>query len=142
MAKLPRFVAERDRAIRAFAQLASDAAHGTDVRYVTSRLRYNHLDPAGREMRIASRATVRLDRQCNPSSGGANLQVQLNEPSPVRLPQGVGTTIAQVIVPQTIYELAHRCPQPNVRTHLESVVRSALLQSAASHGFAYVIAAH
>jgi hypothetical protein len=125
--------------IRSYSQAAADAIDSTDVRHVVSRLCYDNLDPNGREHRVASRGTARLDRQGNPTGGGANLQVQLNDPQEHGLPRNTRTSIAQVVVPQTIFELANNCEERNVRTHLESVVRSALLKSSQSKGRSYVI---
>jgi hypothetical protein len=57
----------------------------------------------------------------------------------IRLNQGEGTTIAQVLVPATVYRTAFSCHEANVRTHLENVTRSALLQSSSSFGSQYRI---
>ena len=85
--------------------------------------------------------TVRLDRQANTSAGAANLQIQVNNValSRIRLTQTEGTTIAQVIVPAAIFRSAFTCHELNVRSHLENVVRSALLSSYSSVGYQYTI---
>lgn len=140
MAKLPTFRAQRSTPIRGFSMPASAAANQVDVRTVVSRVNYSHLDPAGREMRIASQQTVRLDRQPNPTGGGANLQIQLNDQANAKLPKGAGTTIAQVLIPKSVYDIANTCHERNVHEHLASTVRSALLESAKSLGSAYTIA--
>ena len=59
--------------------------------------------------------------------------------SRIRLNQNEGTTIVQVIVPAAIYRSAFACHEMNVRTHLENVIRSALLSSYTSPGFQYTI---
>ncbi len=149
MAKLPHFTWAQDHVvIRGFSQRVKGLANQVEVRDVVSALRFDHLDPAGREItdignfqRKNPSITVRLDRQANTSAGDANLQVQVNNAalSRVRLNQTEGTTIAQVIVPAAIYRSAFACHEMNVRSHLESVVRSALLASYNAPGFQYTI---
>lgn len=151
MAKLPRFDAIRDGVtIRRYSARVQGLANPIEIRDVVSALRFEHLDPGGREItdignfqRQNPEISVRLDRQANASSGAANLQVQVNNAalSRSRLNQNEGTTIAQVLVPPGIYRSAFTCPEPNVRDHLENVVRSALLQSSESFGFQYTIRA-
>jgi hypothetical protein len=149
MPRLPRFGSKQDPVvIRGFSARVRALANPTEVRDVVSALRFDHLDPAGREItdignfqRRNPAITVRLDRQANTSAGAANLQVQVNDAAlgRVRLNQAEGTTIAQVIVPAAAYRAAVTCHELNVRAHLENVVRSALLASYNSHGFQYTI---
>ena len=149
MAPLPHFNSVRDTVtIRGFSSRVKGLANQADVRDVVSALQFNHLDPAGREntdignfQRRNPQITVRLDRQANTSAGAANLQVQVNKVAldRVRVNQNEGTTIAQVIVPAAIHGSALACPEMNVRTHLENVVRSALLESYNSLGCQYSI---
>lgn len=150
MAKLPQFNSARDTVmIRGYSPRVRAAANDIEIRDVVSALRFDQLDPGGREItdignfqRRNPNITVRLDRQANTSGGAANLQIQVNDAAltRLRLNQSEGTTIAQVIVPAAVYASAFNCPQTNVRAHLESVVRSALLQSVGSSGFQYTIA--
>jgi hypothetical protein len=149
MAKLPHFESVRDTVmIRGYSARVSNLANQVEIRDVVSALRFEHLDPMGREItdignfqRRNPNITVRLDRQSNTSAGAANLQVQVNNAalSRVRLNQNEGTTIAQVIVPASIYRSAVDCPEANVRTHLAHVVRAALLLSTQSFGFQFTI---
>jgi hypothetical protein len=149
MAKLPHFNSVRDNVmIRGYSQRVRGLANQIEVRGVVSAVSFDQLDPAGREItdignsqRRNPNITVRLDRQANTSTGGANLQIQVNNValSRIRLNQNEGTTIAQVIVPAAIYRSAFACPEMNVRAHLENVVRSALLSSYDSLGFQYSI---
>lgn len=149
MAKLPQFRSVQDRVmIRGFSQRVRGLADMTDVRSVVSALGFAQLDPAGREItdignfqRRNANITVRLDRQANTSAGAANLQVQVNDValSRIRLNQSEGTTIAQVLVPAAVYRTAFTCHEMNVRTHLENIVRSALLSSYNSPGFQFVV---
>jgi hypothetical protein len=148
MAKQPHFNSARDNVtIRGFSQRVRNLANQVEVRDVVSALRFDHLDPAGRELtdignfqRRNPNITVRLDRQANTSAGAANLQIQVNNVALARihLNQNEGTTIAQVIVPPAIWNSAIACP-PNVRAHLENIVRSALLSSYDSLGFQFTI---
>jgi hypothetical protein len=149
MAKLPHFNSVQDNVmIRGFSQRVRALANQVEIRDVVSALCFDHLDPGGREItdignfqRRNPTITVRLDRQANTSAGAANLQVQVNNValSRIRLNQNEGTTIAQVIVPAAIYRSAFTCREMNVRTHLENVVRSALLSSNNLLGFQYTI---
>ena len=134
--------------IRGYSQRVNGRATPIEIRDVVSALSFGQLDPAGREItdignfqRRNPNITVRLDRQSNTSAGAANLQVQVNNValSQIRLNQNEGTTIAQVIIPKAIYQAAFACPENTVRTHLENVVRSALLTSSKSFGFQYTI---
>ena len=149
MAKLPHFNSVRDDVvIRGFSQRVKNQANQVEVRDVVSALSFVHVDPGGREItdignsqRKNPNVTVRLDRQANTSAGAANLQVQVNNValSRIRLNQNEGTTIAQVIVPAAVYRAAFACHEITVRTHLENVVRSALLSSYLVPGFQYTI---
>jgi hypothetical protein len=149
MAKLPHFDSARDTVmIRGYSARVSRLAKPIEIRDVVSALRFDHLDPRGREItdignfqRRNPDITVRLDRQANTTGGAANLQIQVNDAAltRVRLNQHEGTTIAQVIVPAAIYRSAADCAEANVRTHLENVVRSALLLSHQSFGFQFTI---
>jgi hypothetical protein len=149
VAKLPHFNFVRDTVtIRGFSRRVWELANQIEVRDVVSALRFEHLDPNGREItdighfqRRKPNITVRLDRQANTSDGAANLQIQVNNValSRIRVNQNEGTTIAQVLVPPAIYQSAFA--QMNVRLHLENVVRSALLRSTESLGFQYTIVA-
>jgi hypothetical protein len=149
MAALPHFRAVRDHVtIRGFSGRIRAVAQLTEVRVVVSTLRFDHLDPGGREItdignhqRRNPNITVRLDRQANTSDRAVNLQVQVNDVAlnRIRLSQHEGTTIAQVLVPAAIYRTAFVCHERNVRTHLETVVRSALLSSFDSLGGQYTI---
>jgi hypothetical protein len=149
MARLPHFNAVRDQVnIRGFSPRVRMLANEMDIRRVVSRLDFLHLDPAGREttdignwQRRQADISVRLDRQANTSAGAANLQVQVNKAAlqGARLGGDEGTTIAQVLIPAQVYQTAFSCPQPNVRTHLLSVVRSALIQSVNSKGAQFLI---
>lgn len=151
MPKLPHFSPVRDNArIRGFSQRVRNLANEIDIRSVVSALTFGHLDPVGREItdighfQTGGRSrviSVRLDRQANTTDGSANLQVQVNNSALARihLNSAEGTTIAQVIVPANVYRSAFSCHETNVRTHLENVVRSALLQSGNSFGFQYSI---
>ena len=144
MPKLPHFKSVRDVVmIRGFSPRIRGLATLIDVRTVVGALVFNHLDPAGREItdignfqRRHPSITVRLDRQGNSSEGAANLQIQVNNVvlNRLRLNQNEGTTIAQVIIPAAIHRAAVTCPEMNVRTHLENIVRSALLESYNSMG--------
>jgi hypothetical protein len=149
MAQLPHFNSVQDPVlIRGFSARVKGLANPIEVRDVVSGLCLDHLDPGGREItdigncqRRNPAITVRLDRQANTSAGAANLQIQVNNVAltRIRLNQNEGTTIAQVIVPAAIYRSAFACHELNVRTHLENVVRSALLSSYGSPGFQYSI---
>ena len=149
MAKLPHFNAVQDTVlIRGFSQRVKALANPVEVRDVVSALSFDQLDPGGREItdignfqRRNPGISVRLDRQANTSAGAANLQIQVNNAAlkRIRLTQNEGTTIAQVLVPAAIYRAAFACLEANVRTHLENVVRSALLASYGSPGFQYTI---
>jgi hypothetical protein len=150
MAKLPHFGSVQDQVrIRGFSPQVWALANQVDVRDVVSALRFDHLDPAGREITdIGKREdknpkiTVRLDRQANTSTGAANLQIQVNDVplDKIHVKKGDGTSIAQVIVPAAIHRAAIDCPDPsNARAHLENVVRSALLSSYNSMGSQYTI---
>jgi hypothetical protein len=134
--------------IRRFSQRVRSLANPVDVSAVISALCFGHLDPTGREItdignyqRRNPNITVRLDRQANTSAGDANLQIQVNNAAlnRIRLNENEGTTIAQVIVPAAIYRSAFNCHEPNVRTHLEKVVRSTLRASYDSLGFQHTI---
>jgi hypothetical protein len=134
--------------IRGISQRVKSLANQIVVRDVLSALRFDQLDPAGREItdignfqRRNPNIAVRLDRQANTSDGAANLQVQVNAVAlaRIRLNQNEGTTIAQVLVPAAVYRAVFACPETSVRTHLENVVRSALLSSYQSPGFQYTI---
>jgi hypothetical protein len=135
--------------IRGYSPRVRNLADAIELRDVVSALRFEHLDPAGREMtdignfqRRKHDISIRLDRQPNPTSGGANLQIQVNNAALARisLNPSEGTTIAQVLVPASVYQAAFACHEHNVRTHLENVVRGALLASAESAGVQFVIA--
>lgn len=149
MAKLPHFSWDKDAVkIRGFSPRVRGLAHPVEVRDVVSALRFEHLDPAGREItdignfqRRNAAFTVRLDRQANTSTGAANLQIQVNNAAlaRTRLNQNEGTTIAQVLVPPAVFQAAFTCHEHNVRTHLENVARSALLASFDSLGFQHSI---
>ncbi len=145
MGALPHFSSVKDAVmITGYSPRIKDLADPFEIRDVVSALRFGHCDPAASDIRIfriAERNTVRLDRQSNTSAGAANLQVQVNDAALRRIRQNQfeRTTIAQVIVPASIYQLAFGCPEVNVRAHLESVVRSALLSSVNSFGFQYTI---
>jgi hypothetical protein len=149
MAKLPHFDSARDNImIRGFSPRVRGLPPEPEVRDVVSALSFDQLDPGGREItdignfqRRNPNITVRLDRQANTTGGAANLQVQVNNValSRIRLNQNEGTTIAQVIVPAAIYRSAFTCHELNVCTHLENVVRSALLSSYKSMGFQFTI---
>ena len=149
MAKLPHFSSEKGSSkIRGFSQRVRNLAKETDIRSVVSALSFGHIDPLGREItdignfqRRRPDVSVRLDRQANATDGSANLQVQVNASAMtrIRLKEAEGTTVAQVLVPRRIYRAAFSSHERNVRTHLENVVRSALLQSSKSHGFPYRI---
>ncbi len=149
MSALPHFRSARDHVtIRGYSPQVSALSSLIDVRGVVSSLCFDHLDPSGREItdignhqRRNPSTTVRLDRQANTTAGAANLQVQVNEValSRIRLNQNEGTTIAQVIVPASIYRAAFACHERNVRVHLENVVRSALLSSYESRGAQFTI---
>ena len=139
MPPIPQFRARRTTRIRGYQADARRAASNNDIRQVVGHLRYGHLDPNGRELRIASHGTVRLDRQANTTDGAANLQVQLNDTPGGRRNTG-GTTIGQVLIPPDVYDLAHSHPiDSGVREQLTSVTRSALIQSCDSGGYTYVI---
>jgi hypothetical protein len=149
MAKLPTFSAAKDQVvIRAYSARVKGLAKTHEVRDVVSGLCFDHLDPSGREItdigncqRKNPNISVRLDRQPNTSGGAANLQVQVNNAVLKQFPlkQNEGTTVAQVLVPGSIFRSAFNCPQPNIRTHLENVVRSAILQSFESTGSQFTI---
>ncbi len=150
MPALPHFSPKRDAVvIRGFSPTkVLPRANAADVRAVVSALAFEHLDPGGREVtdignfqRRNRAITVRLDRQANTSDGAANLQVQVNDVAlaGVRLAANEGTTIAQVLVPAAVYRAAFTCPQQNVRAHLVSVARSALLASYGSNGYQYSV---
>jgi hypothetical protein len=120
-----------------------DRGNEIDIRAVVSALDFLNLDPAGREQtdignfqRRQANISVRLDRQANTSDGAANLQVQVNNAAlaGTKLTKLEGTTIAQVLVPASVYRAAFLCREQNVRAHLVTVVRSALLQSSQSPG--------
>jgi hypothetical protein len=142
MPELPRFTSKRESdKIRGFSTAVKARANLIDVRKVVSSLQFEHLDPINvKSPNIDRAATVRLDRQPNPTAGGANLQVQVNQEAlaGVRL-NDAGTTVAQVIVPPDIYRTAIACHEKNVRVHLLNVVRSALITSFDSSGFSYRI---
>lgn len=148
MAQLPHFDSVQDLVrIRGFSPRVRQLAHPVEIRDVVSALRLEHFDPGGREItdignfRKRPDFTVRLDRQANTSDGAANLQIQVNHAalSRIRLNSTEGTTIAQVLVPAGVFRAAVHCHEPNVRTHLENIVRSALLKSADSLGFQYTV---
>lgn len=149
MAKLAQFKAVLDNVrIRGFSQKVRSLANPTEIRDVVSALRFDHLDPKGREMtdignyqRRNPGISVRLDRQANTSDGAANLQIQVNNAAlgNARVNQSEGTTIAQVLVPLASFQAAVDCPEKNVRVHLENTVRSALLSSYNSMGYQYLI---
>jgi len=149
VAKLPHYSSVQDGVmIRGFSQRIRGLASLMDVRQVVSGLRLDHFDPGGREItdigncqRDYPSISVRLDRQPNTTNGAANLQIQVNNAalSRVRRTPNEGTTIAQVLVPASVHRSAVTCPELNVRTHLENVVRSALLTSYESMGHQYVI---
>lgn len=150
MAKLPQFSAVRDTVmIRGYSSNVRKLASEPDIRLVVSALDFARLEPAAREMtdignfqRGNPKISVRLDRQANTSAGAANFQIQVNNVvlSKIKLGHTEGTTIAQVLVPVNIYRSAYNCPEHNVRDHLASVVRSALLQSLQSMGSQFTIA--
>jgi len=149
MPRLPRFGSREDTLmIRGFSADVRALADRVEVRHAVSGLRFAHLDPDGREItdignlqRADAEITVRLDRQSNPSAGGANLQLQVNAGALRRLRGGAGrgTTVAQVIVPASIYRVAFTCPESNVQRQLERETRGALLRSFASEGYGYSI---
>ena len=140
MAKLPTFKASRKGSIRRYDADVAKLAKEPDVRRAVAKLTFGHLDPKGKEGRVANAGTVRLDRQGNVSGGGANLQVQLNDPKKLGVAKNKGTTIGQVVVTADVFLAAHDCPEPNVRTALVRVVRAALLKSHASGGGAFFVA--
>src|SRR5262249_7117785 len=131
-----------------FSHRVKALANPIEIRDVVSALSFADIDPGGREITDIGNfqwrnpnITVRLDRQANTSTGAANLQIQVNKVALARIRwnQNEGTTIAQVIVPAAIYRAAFTCHFIPVRTHLENVVRSALLSSNNSPGFQYTI---
>lgn len=150
MPKLPTFKLVRDNVmIRGFSQKVRALAEPLDVRAVVAGLTFDYLDPAGREFtdignvkRHQPNITVRLDRQANPTAGGANLQVQVNDValSRIRLNPAEGTTIAQVLVPASAHRAVVACRERSVQKHLASVVRSALLSSYDAMGWQCSIA--
>jgi hypothetical protein len=143
MAKVPNFDSRQDPVvIRGYSARVKALANQAEVRFqVISAVRLNDFDPGGREHRIGDATTVRLDRQANTSDGSANLQLQVNDAAlaRIRLNQHEGTTIAQVLVPAAVFRTAFACPDVGVRTHLENVVRAALLKSYESMGFQFTV---
>lgn len=148
MSRLPTFRSVKDHVqIRGFSQRVQALVNPVDVRAVVSALRFNHFDPAGREITDIGNfqkrnpdITVRLDRQANTTAGAANFQVQVNDVAleGTRLNQAEKTTIAQVILPAAVYRAAMTSGE-NARAHLENIVRSALLESYSSPGLQYTI---
>lgn len=144
MAKLPVFSSlSTSSKIRGFSAQVYRRASTMDIRLVVARLTIGDLDPNGRERNIGSEQTVRLDRQANISGGGANLQIQVNNAAleGIAIHREQRTTIAQVIVPATIFEAAWNCPEHNIRRHLERTVRAALVSGCDGMGLTWTIAA-
>ena len=139
MGKLPTFKPSRASTIRGYDPKVGAAIEERDVRRVVARLGFGHLDPASKESRVGSAGTARLDRQKNMSSGGANLQVQLNDPEDHGIDARAGTTVAQLVVPADVFTVARDCHEPNVQAGLVRAARSGLLRSLAANGVAFTI---
>lgn len=133
MAKLPSFNTKRAGSISRWSAEVAEKAEAKDIRSVVSRLRLGDLDPKGREHRIGSTKTVRLDRQGNKSGGGAVLHVQLNDAKKLGIQGNVGTTVGQVVVSAEVFEAAAD-QHSNVQRNLVRVTRSALILSCHSNG--------
>ena len=108
-----------------------------DVRYVVGRLcdadrlDVTQLDGTQDGCTIANSHSVRLDVQSDANdSGVANLTIQINS---VTGQQGASATIAQVLVPNEVFQsatAAEEIAEVDAAAHLLNIVRSALLTSA------------
>lgn len=123
-------------AIRGWRKEIHATAEAKDVRQVVGTLKEAHLGPRGKMGTLATRATVRLDRQ-EPRKF-TNLQVQVN--GLTKKQAGGGTTVAEVIIAAEVFEAADRHPdRRNAVNQLVNLARSALIKSFTAGGKGFCI---